>query len=983
MNLIITLLLLLSRISNITAGNEYLITSYYISLPDEQLWVDRCNHAINSWLFDDNISYNQRFRKIDSLIDFSIKRYKLLSISNAYFTHKKGALYQWKAYSDASSFYDSAINYYKIALSIRLQLNEDLSDNLINDIITGYTMIGICYSLKGDPYSSIKFVEKGINILDGEKIDSNNFLNYLDLSIQAARTFTILGDYDQALNYYSKIINFPVEKIPKVYIKDALIWRISAQIELAGLKSNKLYSPKEAVRILAKVNSTLDSPYLSNDVELMASFYNKKGISFYRLNMNDSALLFYSKALTLYKTIDEHKSIADNLMNKGITFTKLSLLDSARIYLDSASAFIQRLNYKERLPYIYENYGDLAIADKKFIKGVEHYNTALSYLISGFLPKNVWSNPGLTSESYITDKIITLRILSYKATTFRHLYRINHEFKNLKESYISSNLANQVIGLMRSEFQAEASRMSLASYAKPIYEQGIEACYLLYQLQPHDSLLNKAFEFAEKSKAIVLLDAVRKTNARAHVAPELIQAEKTMNLKVNYFEKQAALYEQDSSNRVSYNVYDSLLYYRRQRQDAVDQIRETTPEYYSLTFDQATTSPTTIQQNLSKDHAFVEYFLGDSSLYTFTITEDTTLFLKYDQPDAIKNWVNNWTASIRGMDMDYLYPSYQLYSALIEPVKKYVDLPEKLIIVPDEVLNLVNYEVLTSELPSNERIYLPTFDKYLIYDHQVSYAFSASTLVESNANHQKINKRYLGIAPPMNEGFYWDDNWFDKLDYNQEEVLQAASLFSRKDIIESASSKDQFMKMAPDHGLIHCATHAMANNSDGDLSYIIFGKDETDVIYAKDLYALDLNADLVVLSACQTSAGELNRGEGIISLARSFTYAGAAAVVTSLWNVREKANKEIIYDFYSLLKKGKPKDEALRSAKLNFLKNINRDDHMDAHPYFWATMVVIGDTSPIQTTVSMKLIITAFVILLFVVALYLRYQKRRTKSQSS
>ena len=70
------------------------------------------------------------------------------------------------------------------------------------------------------------------------------------------------------------------------------------------------------------------------------------------------------------------------------------------------------------------------------------------------------------------------------------------------------------------------------------------------------------------------------------------------------------------------------------------------------------------------------------------------------------------------------------------------------------------------------------------------------------------------------------------------------------------------MELAPDHGLIHCATHAMANNKDGDLSFIALGQDSSDIIYAKDLYALDLKANLVVLSACETGTGELNRGEG-------------------------------------------------------------------------------------------------------------------------
>ena len=118
-----------------------------------------------------------------------------------------------------------------------------------------------------------------------------------------------------------------------------------------------------------------------------------------------------------------------------------------------------------------------------------------------------------------------------------------------------------------------------------------------------------------------------------------------------------------------------------------------------------------------------------------------------------------------------------------------------------------------------------------------------------------------------------------------------------------------------------------------------------DKFYAKDIYNLSLNADLVTLSACETGIGELKRGEGIISLARAFAYAGAKSIVTTLWSVNDVRTSELMEHFYKNLYKGMDKDAALWQAKKDFLK---AHKGMSAHPYYWAGFIPIGDMSPIR-----------------------------------
>jgi len=108
---------------------------------------------------------------------------------------------------------------------------------------------------------------------------------------------------------------------------------------------------------------------------------------------------------------------------------------------------------------------------------------------------------------------------------------------------------------------------------------------------------------------------------------------------------------------------------------------------------------------------------------------------------------------------------------------------------------------------------------------------------------------------------------------------------------------------------------------------------------------MDLNAQLAVLSACNTGSGVLQRGEGIMSLARGFFYAGVPSIVMTLWNVEDFSGVELMTSFYTALAEGKSKDIALQQAKLNYLRN---SDQLKAHPHFWAAYVDIGDTAPLD-----------------------------------
>ena len=146
------------------------------------------------------------------------------------------------------------------------------------------------------------------------------------------------------------------------------------------------------------------------------------------------------------------------------------------------------------------------------------------------------------------------------------------------------------------------------------------------------------------------------------------------------------------------------------------------------------------------------------------------------------------------------------------------------------------------------------------------------------------------------------------------------------------------------------STHGKADDRLGDFAFIGFGARKLgffEKLYARELYDFSLNADMVVLSACETGLGVLERGEGIISMSRAFAYAGAKSIFTTLWQVDDKNTKDLIVSFYQKMEEGENKSVALQKAKLDYLDcQEGKGERM--HPFFWAGFVGIGDMNPIK-----------------------------------
>ena len=305
----------------------------------------------------------------------------------------------------------------------------------------------------------------------------------------------------------------------------------------------------------------------------------------------------------------------------------------------------------------------------------------------------------------------------------------------------------------------------------------------------------------------------------------------------------------------------------------------------------------------------------------------------------------------------YLKVAHSIYELLIpESIHKLID-HKKITILGDHTISFVPFEAL---IPKEDKL------EYLVSLNEINYDYSLTFREENSKTKFNASKNYLGIAPV---------NFSDKLislKNTEKEIELGEGFYSGKLLMGKNATADNFKKIASNYKILHLATHA--NASDTINPWIAFRNSK---LKLSQLDSIKTQADLVVLSACNTSLGQIVRGEGVMSLARGFFTSGAKTVIPSLWEVNDKSTTAITSKFYKYLSEGISKSEALRKAKIFHLEN-NTD--AEASPYYWASLIMIGDDSvllPDNNNIalfSITSLITLF--LLFIVWKFVSRNKR-------
>lgn len=519
-----------------------------------------------------------------------------------------------------------------------------------------------------------------------------------------------------------------------------------------------------------------------------------------------------------------------------------------------------------------------------------------------------------------------------------------------------------------------------------VFENAIQASLALGKPEVDEERLKRCFLYSEKSKSNILLETLNQFDSLIFqgVPAELVKQENDLKEELAKVEKQrfSELQKGIEKDPSLLSSYDSVLFaLRHEYSDLLLTLQRKYPSYHQLKYRVEVLGVEELQRDLlAPEQALLEYFVGDDHLYLFLVKPDDYQVISIPLDFPLDTWVAQMRKGLYEYHLSahhaknayrvsidtFAHYAHRLYQKLIGPVAEL--LPEQLIIVPDGILGYIPFDILLTSQP-DENYTFKSHD-YLLRKHQISYSYSATLLDEMRQpSRQKPTYNVLAIAPffgdhnPSYADLMTRRNALEPLTFNVPEASQVSALLKGKLLSGTDASKEQFLKFSPNFRYLHLATHGKANDEHSDYSYLAFtplGDSLSDYrLYVKELYNLRLNADMVVLSACETGIGELQRGEGIISLARGFSYAGAKSIITSLWSVNDAASQELMINFYTYLKNGLAKDAALRQARLDYL---DVHTHDEAHPYYWAAFIPIGNMAEIETGSAWKWIVIALIL---------------------
>ncbi|MCG8326980.1 MAG: CHAT domain-containing protein [Chitinophagales bacterium] len=756
---------------------------------------------------------------------------------------------------------------------------------------------------------------------------------------------TRLGDYSASEVYLQTAIDFFSEE--KITNEAA---RTSNDLAIVFLSQGKI---TESIQLL---ENALELEELSD--ETVALLQGNLAKSLHDNGDLKKALLHINYCLDLLNTDDVNsisilKWIANFHVLKGDILLSLKRYDDSELELKKAERLLNEVSnsYQNRdLAGLYQILGRLYNERAQFEKSILTYHRIFDIMLDHFDESSWHSQP---NPSTFSAEYMLIDALFGKAETLYAWYQKTADQEMLQTALKCHELIYEVEQLQRRAYRYESSKLFNVADARSRSTQAIQLALELWHKTGNEKYKEVALAFAERSKSTLMLEAFYNSRAvsLASLPDSVLQREKAIQKAIADAEE--SLYSAKSDNAVDSLIQQlemDLLSLKQQYADWIKELEQQYPRYYKLKYNLNTLSSTEIQNALiSGDQAFLEYFIGDKTIYVFLITTDNFRVFELEKDFPLEDWVIELRENIEAFQFSnsdrsalcesYNHLAYQLYNELIKPLEAN-GLPEGLLIVPDGVLGFVPFDALLSDVPHPGCKF--SNYPYLLQKYHIQYAYSA-TLQSGLLQRSIRNKKWIGFAPSFDGA-----NSFGKLTYNQLLVEGLQKINGGKAYMNKEATISNLSEIAEQYGLFHFATHAQANTEAGDFSFIVFsnGQGGYDSLFVKDIYLLPLQAEMAVLSACETAVGKLYQGEGIINLARSFLYAGANSVITTQWSINDATNRELMERFYNFLHKGYSKSEALRLAKQEQVKNGGM---LHAHPAYWAAFAPIGNMRPVYS----------------------------------
>jgi CHAT domain-containing protein len=815
-------------------------------------------------------------------------------------------------------------------------LNEIEQSNLYQNIGTGYLFAG-------------DYAKARLYLEEAEALRIKNHMTfddeYINVINSLAITYGYLGQKEKESEYFTRGVDLAVEN-------DSYLALNMINTYVIGLGNAGKISEGEAV--------------LSELVRKLGALYGSDSRNYYETLRNYAEYLMdyckdYPKSVECFEDciryLDRHK---ENAALRALV-------------LAGYSKALFRSGETERA---------LGVIQNSFLGG----DTPVTH-------EKLYLNPQVDS---LNPDYSTLNNLRLKYEILWSLYSVSGDKETLKAAASTSALTILLIDKMRMNISEEESRILLGDRYRGYYMDAIRDFELSFRKTGEKEYLEKAFEFAERCKAAGLLASTREMNAISFRIPENIaDYESSLKRDISFYNSRIAIENEkpDPDKKIISGWKTKLLTSIKARDSLVMTFEKDFPGYFSIKYMNSFPRVYEIPSIIGRNNNYINYVVSDSLLYIFLVNRrhQEIITCKIDSGflsdvKIFRSLLSDRDASSNARDKfnNYQKIGYSLYNTLIEPAKKYF-ISDNLIISPDNILSYLPFETIISSVYEGQEILYRKLN-YLMNDYNISYNYSAAFMKEIEKRESRRTNELVVFAPVYKRTIIADSLFMNRqaesgilsdLPYARQEAEYVSKLTGGVEYLNNEAKESVFKSVAGKYDIIHLAMHTWLNDLYPMNSAMIFSQiddtPEDGLLHTYEVYGIPLKARMVVLSSCNTGSGVLSTGEGILSLARGFLYSGSQSVIMSMWEVEDKSGTDIIDLFYHNLNKGVSKSEALKKARKEYLKKAGQ---LKSHPYFWSTLVIYGENSPIYPGwTKLILIVCSLILLVSLIAVY--FWKRR------
>ena len=755
------------------------------------------------------------------------------------------------------------------------------------------------------------------------------------------------GDFDKSISYYQQELTLYEAHYNKDHFDIAV-----CHFNLGNVYYEKL-EYQNALDHFLKAHNTWSNIYQPQD-RYMKMLNEAIGDMYWELEDHPNALIYFNAAVIDEKQINNDTSeitlkAADSLLESGN-------YHSAMDYYKEALAWREKTFGKEHtLTGACKNFVARAVrASGDTKEALIAYQQAIAILVEEIKGDDIYKNPNL--NMHIRSYQYLLESLMAKGELLITLFSESNSIKDLRAALDTHEVAIGVLEKMKNGHMSETSKVFWTQRTLSLVESGIETALQLYVHTEDTSYLEKAFGFSEKSKALLLLASLENNSETqfVNIPQSIIAQEKSLKNEITTY-----IGKMENEEKRCAQVRDKMLkLYRKKLQSLqgdydvlTNEIRSNYPNYYDLKFETKITTLKEIRVMLGVNTDLISYFVGDHNSYVFHINASQISVRKIENATQLQQKASKLFSLVNSkMSFQqqpqtayeaFIVQSFALYELILQPELEHSE-SDNLIIVPDGLLSYLPFDILLTQAVENGTRDYKTLP-YLLKDYALSYSPSVTVKVRSGET-SKPTYGYLGFAPGYQGAVYSEERKsLSNLQYNGTEVAFATNLFSGKSWIGKEVNEEILKAQSSEAGIIHLAMHGEVEDEHPLLSRLYFSpsKEEDGMLFTYEIYNMNIPAQLVILSACNTATGALQRGEGILSLERAFQYAGSQALLSTLWTVDDRASAELTQNFLQHLKEGKTKDIALQKAKLEFLNAATPDK---LHPFYWSSFKLTGNT---------------------------------------